>query len=91
MPIVSMHPVGTCEEVLEVSWNNLQCDTSKLLPQIMHNTRLQLEPDCKGLPRSIQYADIPEVARMKLMDLLEKKYLGIISQNMTDIGRINLD
>ena len=34
MPIASMHPAGMCEEVQEVSWNNLQCDTSKLLLQI---------------------------------------------------------
>ena len=39
MPIASMHPVGTCVEVQEVSWNSLQCDTSKLLTQILHNTR----------------------------------------------------
>ena len=31
MSIVSMHPVVTCEEAQEVSWNNLQCNTSKLL------------------------------------------------------------
>ena len=32
MPIASMHPVGMCEEVQEVIWNNLQYNTSKLLP-----------------------------------------------------------
>ena len=32
MPIASMHPAGRCEEVQEVSWNSLQCDTPKLLP-----------------------------------------------------------
>ena len=90
MPIASMHPVGTCEGVQEVSWNNLWCNTSKLLPQILHNTRLQLEPDSKGLSRSIPDADIPEEARMKLRDPLEKKYLNIISQNVMDIGRTNL-
>ena len=90
MPIASMHPVGMCEEVQEVSWNSLQCDTSKLLPQILHNTWLQLELDSKGLPRSIPDGDIPEEARMKLRDLLEKKYLSVISQNTMDIGRTNL-
>ena len=90
MPIVSMHPVGMCEEVQEVSWNSLQCDTSKPLPQIPHNTRLQLEPDSKGLPRPIPDVDIPEEATMKFRDLLERKYLNIISQDMMDIGRTNL-
>ena len=61
-----------------------------LLPQIPHNTRLQLEPDSKGLPRSIPDVDIPEEARMKFRDLLEKKYLSIISQNVRDTGRTNL-
>ena len=28
MSIVSMHPVGKCEEVQVVSWNSLQCDIS---------------------------------------------------------------
>ena len=84
MPIVSMHHVGTCEEVQGVSWNSLQCDTPKLLPQIQHNTRLPLEPDSKSLLRSI-----PEV-RTKCGDLLERKYLHIILQNVMDIGRTNL-
>ena len=76
--------------VQEVSWNNLWCNTSKLLPQIQHNTRFQLELDSKGLPRSIPDADIPEEARTKLRDLLERKYLNIVSQNVMDIGRTNL-
>ena len=90
MPITSMHHAGRCEEVQEVSWNNLQCNTPKLLPKTLHNTRLQLEPDSKSLSRSIPDTDIPEEARMKLRDLLERKYLNIISQNVTDIGRTNL-
>ena len=85
-----MHPAGTCEHVQEVSWNSVQCDTSKLLPQILHNTRLQLEPDSKGLLRSIPDVGIPEEARTKLGDLLERKYLNVISQNVMDIGRTNL-
>ena len=32
----------------------------------------------------------PEEARMKLRDLLERKYLHIIPQNMMNIGRTNL-
>ena len=90
MPIASMHPAGMCEEVQEVSWNNLQCNTSKLLPQILHNTRLQLEPDSKGLSRSIPDTDIPEEAKTELRDLLQRKYLNTITQNMMDIGRTNL-
>ena len=34
MPTASMHPARKCEEVQEISWSRLQCDTSKLLPQI---------------------------------------------------------
>ena len=90
IPIASMHPAGTCEEVQEVSPNNQQYNTSKFLPLILYNTRLQPEPDSKGLPGSIPDVDIPEEARMKLRDLLEKKYLNIISQNVMDIGRTNL-
>ena len=85
-----MHLAGMCEEVQEVSWNNLWCDTSKLLLQILHNTRLQLELDSKGLSRSILDADIPEEARTKLRNLLEKKYLNILSKKMMDIARTNL-
>ena len=75
MPIVSMHPAGKCEEVQEVSWSSLWCDTSKLLPQILQNTNLQLEPDVKSLARYIPDADIPEKARTKLQELLDRKYL----------------
>ena len=77
--IVSTHPVGKCEEVQVVCWSSLQCDTSKLLPQIQQNTSVQLEPDTKGLVISIPDADIPEEVRTKLRELLDKKYLQIIS------------
>ena len=89
-PIASQHPVRKCEELQEVSWNSVHCKTSKLLPQIPQNTNLQLEPDTKGLASSIRDANIPEVARMKLWELLDQKYLQIISQNATDIGRTDL-
>ena len=72
-PIVSMHPVGRCEEVQEVSWNSLQCNTPRILPQIPHKTRLQLEPNYKSLARSIPDVEFPEEARTKLRDLLERK------------------
>ena len=90
MPIAPMCSIGKCEEVQEISWSRLWCDTSKLLPQISQNTSLQLEQDTKGVTSSIPDVDIPEEAKMKLQELLNKKYLQIISQNATDIGRTNL-
>ena len=90
MPIASMHPVGKCEGVQEVSWSRLQCDTSKLLPQLLQNTSLQVEPDTKSLASSNPDVDITEEARTKLQELLNKKYLQIILQNAMDIGRTNL-
>ena len=89
-PIASMHPVGKYEEVQEVSWSNPRCNTSKLLPQILQNTSLQQEPGTKSLASSIPDVDIPKEARTKLQELLDKKYLHIISQNATDICRTNL-
>ena len=90
MPIASMHSAGNCEEAQEVSWSKVQCDTSKLPPQIPENTSLQLEPGTKSLASSIPDADIPKEARMKLQELLNKKYLQIILQNAMDISRTNL-
>ena len=90
MPIAAMHPVGKCEEVQEVSWSKTWCDTSKLFPQIPQNTSLQLEPDTKSLASSIPDVDIPKETRTMLQDLLNKKYLQIISQHAMDIGRTNL-
>ena len=66
MPIASMYPVRRCEEVQEVTWSRLWCDTSKLLPQILQNTKLQLELDTKGLASSIPDVDIAEETRRKL-------------------------
>ena len=65
-----------CEDVQEVSW----CDTSKLLPQIPQSASLQWEPDTNGLASSIPDAGIPEEARTKLWELLDKKYPQIIWQ-----------
>ena len=90
MLIVSMCPVGKCKEAQEVSWRRLWCDTPKLLPQILQNTSLQLELDIKSLASSIPDADTLEEARTKLQELLNKKYLQLISQNAMDIGRTNL-
>ena len=54
------------------------------------NTNLQLETDANSLSISIPDVDIPEEARNKLQELLDKKYVHIISQTPTDIGRTNL-
>ena len=53
-------------------------------------TSLQLEPDTKSLASSIPDVEIPEGARTKLQELLDKKYPHIMSQNAMDIGRTNL-
>ena len=90
IPTASMCPEDKCEEAQEISWSRLPCDTSKLLPQILQNTSLQLELDTKCLTSSIPDVDIPQEARMKLQELLNKKYLQIISQNATGIGRTKL-
>ena len=55
-----------------------------------HKYQFTIGLDTKGLASSISDMDIPEEARTKLQDLLNKKYLQIISQNATDIGRTNL-
>ena len=85
-----MCPAGKCNEVQEVHWSRLWWETSILLPPILQNTSLQLEPDTKALSSSIPDVDIPKEVRTKLQELLNKKYLQIISKNATDIGRTNL-
>ena len=89
-PIATLTPVGKCKEVQEIIWSRLQCDTKKLLPMIPQSTSLQLEPDTMSSLKSILDADIPHEARVKLQDLLDRKYMHIMSQNVTDIGRTNL-
>ena len=81
---------GKCEEVQEVSWSRLQCHTTKLLLKIPQNTNLQLEPNTNPLLRSILDADLPEEARDKLQELLDKKNIHIMSQTAMDIDRTNL-
>ena len=79
-----------CEEAQEVSWTKIQVNTAKVLPKIPNNTNLQLEPDSKILSRSIPDADIPSKAKDKLKELLDIKYMNIVSQTAMDIGRINV-
>ena len=52
-----------CEGIQELGWNQVQCNTAKLLPEILEGTSLQLERDTKSPLRSIPDADIPEEAR----------------------------
>ena len=51
---------------------------------------MQLEPDITSPSKSIPDADILEEARVKLQELLDRKYIHIMSQTTTDIGRTNL-
>ena len=80
---------GKYEEIQEVSWNQVQCNSAKLLPEILEGTSPQLEPDTKAPLRYIPDADIPE-AKVQLQELLDWKYINIISQTAMDIGRTNL-
>ena len=62
-----------------------------LLPEIPPETNLELEANTKYTHETVTPdADIPEEARARLKELLEKKYTSIILQCTTDIGRTNL-
>ena len=81
---------GKCEEIQEVSWNQVQCSNAKLLLEIPESTSLHLKPNTKSPLRSIQDADILEEARAQLQELLDQKYINIVSLTTMDIGRTNL-
>ena len=51
---------------------------------------MQLEPDTKSPLRSVPDADILGVNRVQLQDILDSKYISIVSQITTDISRTNL-
>ena len=53
-------------------------------------TDLQLEPDTPNVYKSIPDADIPEIARKQLQELLDVKYTSIVSKSATDIGKTKL-
>ena len=53
-------------------------------------TNLQLEPDIPNASKSIPDADIPEIARKQLQELLDVKCNSIISKSAADVGRTNL-
>ena len=73
-----------------MDWNQVQCNTARLLAEILEGTSLQLEPDTKSPPRSIPDADIQEEVRVWLQELLDSKFFSIVSQTTTDISRTNL-
>ena len=89
-PLETLALAGKCEEIQDVIWNQVQCSNTKLLPEIPVGTSLQLESDTKSPLRSIPDADILEEARVQLQELLDWKYINIISQIAMDIGRTNL-
>ena len=89
-PIATLIPVARWEEIQEVSWTKLQDNTAELLRSLPNNTNLQLEPDTNNSPRSIPDADIPDEAREKLKELLNIKYVSIMSQTAMDIEKTNL-
>ena len=62
-----------------------------MLPEIPLETNLHLVADTKNTHETITpSADIPEEARARLKELLEKKCTNIISQSTTDISRTNV-
>ena len=42
-PLATLALAGKCEEIQEVSWNQVQCSNAKLLLDILEATSLQLE------------------------------------------------
>ena len=65
--------------------------TNQLLSEIPAETSLQLEVDMQDRVKTVTLdADIPEQARAQLNELLETKYVSIISKSTTDIGQTNL-
>ena len=60
------------------------------MPEISGTINLQLEPDTPNVSRPIPDADIPEIARKQLQELLNVKYNSIVSKSATDMGKTNL-
>ena len=89
-PIATLALAGKCEEIHEVGWNQVQCNTAKVLPEIPDVTSFQLEPDTKSPLKSIPDANMPEEARVQLQEPLDSKYISTVSQTTTDISRANL-
>ena len=49
-----------------------------------------MKPDTPNVSKSIPDADIPEIARKQLQELLKVKFDSIVSKSAVDIGRTNL-
>ena len=89
-------PVGKCEQVQGVKWSEVTQEphlptNPKLLAKIPHASNLQLEANSNNISKSIPDADIPEVARKRLQQLLDVKYNSIVSKSTADIRRTNLE
>ena len=62
---------------------------AELLPDIPGTSNLQLGPDTPNVSKSIPNANITEVARKQLQELLDVKYNIIVSKSDVDISRTN--
>ena len=60
------------------------------MPEIPDTANLQLECNTNNIPKSIPDADVLEIARMRLQQLLDIKYNSIVSKSAADISRTNL-
>ena len=59
------------------------------MPEIPNTTNLQLESDTPNVYKSIPDADILEIARKQLQELLDVKYSSIVSKSAANIGKTN--
>ena len=62
----------------------------KFIAKIPSTANLELEPNTNNTSKSITYAEVPEIARKILQQLLDIKYNSIVSKFTTDINRTNL-
>ena len=95
-PITTLDPAGKCEQIQEVKWSEVTQEPNllqqpQLWPVIPSTTNLQLKPDTPNVCKSIPDADIPEVARKRLQELLDVKYNIIVSKSAADIGKTYLN
>ena len=94
-PVAMLVPAGRCEQIQEVKWTEVTDEPDllkkpQLLPEIPSATILQIEPHNPYVSKSIPEADIPEIAKKRLEELLDIKYNSIVSKSATDTGRTNL-
>ena len=86
---------GRCEQIQEVKWSEVTQEPDllkklQLLAWIPGTTNLQLEPDTPNVSKCIPDANILEIARKRLQELLDVKYNSIVSKSAADISRTNL-